>query len=315
MSQTLEHYVTLFDQNYIPQGINLYESMLKHCRDFQLWIMCMDENTYFYLRNKNLNYVKLLLVKDFENNTLLEVKKQRTQVEYCWTLSPIIPQIIFEQDKTIARVTYVDADIWFVKNPNMIFKEFEESDASVLITEHDYIEKFNQSKSAGIYCVQFMIYKKNGCIEILKKWESQCLEWCYNRIEDLRFGDQKYLDTWPIDFGRKVHVLQKKQMAQGPWNTSKFNLEDAVFYHFHQVRVITEKVADLGYYPLYGKHIETLYRPYLNELIKTKIELGQLKKEFIYKSIYLIMVRILNNFIRMLFRKYKLNSIWVKNGM
>ncbi len=311
----MEDYVTLFDRNFLPQGINLYESMLNYCGNFRLWIMCMDDETYIYLQKRKLKNVTLLNISDFENEKLLNVKKQRTQGEYCWTLSPFLPQIIFDLDDMVKRVTYLDADIWFLNSPVSIFNEFENSNASILLTEHNYIDQFDQSNTSGIYCVQFMVYKRDGSREILKKWEIQCLDWCFNRFEDNKFGDQKYLDTWPIEFGKKVYVLQKKQAAQGPWNTSKFNLEDAVFYHFHQVKVITEKVADLGYYPLFDEHIENLYRPYINKLIETKIELGQLKKEYIYKSMYMIMVRIINNFIRMLLRKYKLNSIWVKKSI
>ncbi len=312
MSQDVEHYVTLFDKNFIAQGINLYNSMLKYVENFTLWIMCMDKETYIYLQSKELKNVKLLQLADFETVDLLNIKSQRTLGEYCWTLSPFLPKIIFDLEPRAIRVTYIDADLWFLDSPTVIFNEFEKYGASVLITEHDYIERFDQSSTSGIYCVQFMIYGRNGSIEILKKWQMQTLEWCFNRFEDGKFGDQKYLDTWPVDFGKKIHVLKKKQAAQGPWNTSKFSLEDAVFYHFHQVKVITDKVADFGYYPLLDKHIEILYRPYINKLIETKIELGQLHKGYIYKSIYKITVRVINNFIRFLLRKDKLNSIWIK---
>jgi hypothetical protein len=307
-----ENYVTLFDINFLPQGLNLYHSMLKHCGNFELWIMCMDEETYSYLEKKELQFTKLLRVTDFENDQLLEVKKERTLGEYCWTLSPFLPQIIFDLDKLIDRVTYLDADIWFLKSPDRIFFDFEKSRGSVLITEHDYIERFNQTETSGKYCVQFMIYKRHGSFDILQRWQEQCLKWCFNRIEDGKFGDQKYLDAWPKDFGESVYVLQNKQAAQGPWNISKSNIEEAVFYHFHQLRIVTDKVAEIGYYPLFQNHINTLYRPYITELTKTKIDLNQLKKDKLILSLYKIILRKLSNIIRTFLRRDKLNTIWIK---
>ena len=307
-----ESYVTLFDFNFLPQGLNLYNSMLKHCGNFELWIMCMDEETYSYLEKKELQFTKLLRIIDFESDQLLEVKKERTLGEYCWTLSPFLPQIIFDLDKLIDRVTYLDADIWFLKSPDCIYLDFEKSRGSVLITEHDYIEKFNQTETSGKYCVQFMIYKRHSSFDILQRWQEQCLKWCFNRIEDGKFGDQKYLDAWPKDFGDAVYVLQNKQAAQGPWNTSKFNIKEAVFYHFHQLRIVTDKVAEIGYYPLFQTHINTLYRPYITELMKTKIDLNLLKKDKFILSLYKMILRKISNTIRTLMKRDKLNTIWIK---
>jgi hypothetical protein len=306
-----ENYVTLFSVGFLPQGINLYNSMLKYCENFELWIMCMDEDTYLFLENANLQKVKFLRVTDFESEQMQEAKANRSLGEYCWTLSPFLPEIIFDLDNSIERVTYIDADIWFLKSPAEIFNEFELSGSSVLITEHDYIDEFNQVNSSGRFCVQFMIYNRDRSSEILQKWQNQCIEWCYNRVEDGKFGDQKYLDTWPEDFGGRVHVLQKKQYAQGPWNASKFAIENAIFFHFHQVRIVTDKVADIGYYPLKEEHIKILYKPYVEDLINSKLKLKQLKKRNVFLSFYIIILRIFGNIVRKTLLRHKLNTIWI----
>lgn len=308
----MEHYVTLFNKNFIPQGLNLYYSMVKYCEKFNLWIICMDNETYNILKYLNLDNVTLLLVDSFENEQLRQAKQERSIGEYCWTLTPHAPQIVFRENENIERVTYLDADIWFVKSPRAIFEEFEKSPASVLITEHDYIDRFDQSETSGIYCVQFMVFNRSKSSKILEKWSKQCLEWCYNRFEDGKFGDQKYLDNWPSEYGDKVHILRNKSTAQGPWNTTRYNLEDAVFYHFHQIRIFTTRVADLGGYPLSHHHKEILYLPYIKEIIKLRIKFNTIKVEPVVYSIIILVMNKTKNLLRFLLHRNRTHLLWIK---
>jgi hypothetical protein len=308
----MEHYVTLFNKNFIPQGLNLYHSMVKYCGKFNLWIVCMDDETYNILKYLNLDKATLLLVDLHETEQLRQVKQERTIGEYCWTLTPYAPQIVFRENENVKRVTYLDADIWFVKNPGAIFEEFEKSPASVLITEHDYIDRFDQSETSGIYCVQFIIFDRLGSSKILEKWSKQCLEWCYNRFEDGKFGDQKYLDTWPYEYGEKVHILKNKAAAQGPWNTTKYNIKDAVFYHFHQVRILSTRVVDLGGYPLRNEHKEFLYLPYIREIIKLRIKFDTIKVKSLLDSIFLLYINKSKNLVRFFLSRNRTQLLWIK---
>ena len=308
----MEHYVTLFNKNFIPQGLNLYQSMVKYCGEFNLWIVCMDNETYNILKQSNLENVRLLLVDSYETNQLRKIKEERTVGEYCWTLTPYSPQIVFAENENVQRVTYLDADIWFLKSPREIFEEFEKSAASVLITEHDYIDGFDQSATSGIYCVQFMIFKRTGSRQILEKWGKQCQEWCYNRFEDGKFGDQKYLDNWPYEYGEKVHILKNKAAAQGPWNTTRYLIKDAVFYHFHQVRILSTRVANLGGYPLRNEHKEFFYLPYIKAIIKLRIKFDTIKVESVINSIIILLINKAKNLVRFPLFRNRTHLLWIK---
>lgn len=262
----MEHFVTLFDKLYLPQGLALHSSMVKNIASFKLWILCVDDETYAVMVKLKLANVSLLKLSELETEDLLSVKSDRTTGEYCWTLTPFAPRFVFEADTTVKRVTYIDADLWFRKDPRPIFEEFDRSQKSVLITDHAYAAEFDQSETSGQYCVQFMIFEREQSECVRKHWEQNCIEWCYNRVEDGKMGDQKYLDAWPVEFPDYVHVLEDKGLCLGPWNAKLFPYGKSVFFHFHGLRICSEKKVDIGRYPLPGVVYRKIYSPYLAQL-------------------------------------------------
>ena len=236
-----ENYVTVFDHKFIAQGLCLYNSLVKNEGKFILWIVCVDIICFNELQALGLESINLINLKDVETEELLRVKSSRNKVEYIWTLSPFAPRFVFEADKSIERVTYIDADMFFIKSPQPIFEEFNNSRKSVLITSHSYLSEYDQSEKSGKYCVQFIIFKRNESEPIRKWWEISCINWCYQYVEDNKFGDQKYLDEFPIRFNDKVHILNKEYSIQGPWNAAKFLSKDCILYHFHGLRLINNR--------------------------------------------------------------------------
>lgn len=261
----MEHYVTLFDSLYLPQGLALHMSMERHVTDYTLWILCVDDEAYTVLAKLQLPNVRLLQLSKLETEELLRVKPARSKGEYCWTLTPFAPRFVFEADSDVARVTYLDADLWFRKHPKPIFDEFNASGKHVLITDHAYAPEYDQSATSGQYCVQFMIFTRHGGEVVRKWWEERCIEWCYARFEDGKFGDQKYLDDWPYKFGEMVHVLQNKELLLAPWNATRFPYGVAIAYHFHGLK-ISRVVILSDNYPLPSNLVKYVYMPYLSDL-------------------------------------------------
>ncbi|PMD88242.1 glycosyl transferase, partial [Siphonobacter sp. BAB-5405] len=177
--------------------------------------------------------------------------------------------------------TYLDADLLFFSDPGVLIGEMGK--ASVLITEHRYSSEYDQSAFCGIYCVQFMTFKRTPAgLRVLGWWEKACLEWCYCRFEDGKFGDQKYLDDWTTRF-EGVHVLKHLGGGIAPWNSTQYNyfesnkqvwLQDSsilsplVFYHFHDFRYCQYETFRLTNedYRLKKGVIALVYKPYLRAL-------------------------------------------------
>ena len=302
----MEHYVTLFDSLFLPQGIALHISMERHVNEYTLWILCVDDQSYEILDRLNLPHVRLLQLSKLETAELLGVKPMRSKGEYCWTLTPFAPRFVFEADANVARVTYLDADLWFRKNPVAIFREFDLSGKQVLITDHAYAPEYDQSATSGQYCVQFMIFSREGGESVRKWWEHRCIEWCYARFEKDKFGDQKYLDDWPERFADFVHVLNNKELALAPWNAKRFPYGASIFYHFHGLRIASNKEVNVGGYYLPKPLIENIYTPYLIDLKNATAKLSANNFNYIKQAKKNSVVR---SFLNLLLIKSKLGKM------
>lgn len=259
----------------------MYRSIIETNEDFLLFVFAFDDICYDVLEKLSLEHVKVIPLSDFETDVLKSVKTDRSQVEYCWTCTPFAAMYILEH-YPVSEIAYLDADLYFFKQPDLIMEEFRSAECDVLLTKHNYASKYSHlKKDAGIYCVQFMIFRNNeNGRNILHWWGERCLEWCYATQEEGKFGDQKYLDDWTTRF-KNVYVSSNKGAGVAPWNISKYILgngptvdnEDVVFYHFHSLLWYDEKkfhFADAAYI-LTQNVIEYVYVPYIislqNELL------------------------------------------------
>lgn len=284
------NFCTLFDSNYLTRGLALYYSLEKHCAEFHLYIFAFDENCYHVLKKINLSKATIISLTEFEDEELLKVKSSRNKVEYCWTSTSSTILYVLQKYK-VEMCTYLDADIFFYSSPKPIFDEL--GTKSILITEHRYSPQYNKEVKSGKYCVQFITLKndENG-LKALKWWRERCIEWCYARYEDGKFGDQLYLNDWTERF-EGVHVLQHLGGGIASWNVQqyKFSFEnnrligtknqsskkfEVIFYHFHYLRFFTNGKVELGRRVLTQNVIDIFYKPYIRELNKLKSQIQSL---------------------------------------
>lgn len=282
------NFCTLFDTYYLSRGIALYESLEARESNFHLYIFAFNDKSYSILKSLNLKHATIISLNEFENEALLKVKPGRSVGEYCWTCTS--STILYCLDNyDIDHCIYLDADLYFFNSPRPLIAEM--GNKSVLITEHRYTPKYDQSVISGKYCVQFMYFKNNEeARTCLNWWVNACLDWCYAIPEDGKFGDQKYLDDWTSRF-QGIHELEHLGGGVAPWNIQQYDFEmvngtlkgielssrqkfDVIFFHFHMVNFYFNGDVDLGNYTLSDNDLQLFYQPYIThlEVIRKKLQ-------------------------------------------
>ena len=304
----MENYITLFNYDYLPQGLNLYNSLRKNFPKSILWVVCMDEKVEIYLKKNNYKGLKIISLKKVENKKLLKVKKDRKLVEYCWTLTPFLPDFVFKRNPNIKRITYIDADIFFYKKPKRIIDEFRNSKKSIFLTEHGFHHSQDNTALSGKFCVQYMIFKKGKTTKkILRWWQEKCLDWCHDYPDKGRLGDQKYLDEWPKLFKNYIHISKNKKYFQAPWTYNRFKNKDKIIYHFHGLKIKLDKIYVYNNYGFTKEIIEKTYLPYIRELKKV---LSKLNYEFSQIGDFNPLYRSIKSLIKYnFFKKKNLNQL------
>jgi len=293
------NFCTLFDSYYLSSGIALYESLKKYNANFHLYIYPFDKRCEKILRKMSLENATIIPQEEFENKRLLNVKKDRTIGEYCWTCTPSTIKYTIEKFD-LDNCTYLDADLYFFCSYMPIFDELE--NGSVLITEHRYTSKYDVSEFSGKYCVQFMTFKNDEYgMKALNWWVDACIDWCYARYEDGKFGDQKYLDDWLTRF-ENVHSLEHIGGGVAPWNVQQYKIKkvknsvkvkkddfefDLIFYHFQNLRFLDKETVELTEYKIDKDVVELIYKPYIRHIAEINKKLKEFENGFeskIYKK-------------------------------
>lgn len=272
----------------------MYRSLEKHCNQFHLYIFSFNNSSFEILDKLKLESATIIHLDKFENEELLAIKSTRSKGEYCWTCTPSIIKFVLDNYK-VNQCTYLDSDLLFFDDPGVLLEEMGKD--SILLTEHRYTKKYDQSKKSGIYCVQFISFKNDlRGMKALNWWKDACIDWCFARFEDGKFGDQKYLDDWQTRF-KGVHVLNNLGGGVAPWNVQqyKFFKKDGeimgiekktnnkfflIFFHFHNIKFLPEEKIYLSGYFLPTDAKEIMYKSYIKLILASISEINNYDKKF-----------------------------------
>jgi hypothetical protein len=281
------YFCTYFDRNYLSRGIALYWSLQQTCPSFELWVLCLDSACHKVLSELRLPGIHLIPLEELEESDrqLGAVKSTRSLLEYYFTCSPCLPSFVLSHYTHVDRITYLDADLYFFRDPSDVFDEIE--DSSIAIIPHRFHPTFLAREQFGIYNVGWVSFRRDEPgMACLSKWREQCLDWCYVRCEADRFADQKYLDRWPADFSN-VAVIQHKGANLAPWNVANYHLrhtesgvcvenDPLIFFHFHYLKQVNKWVYNPGLSEYKTSLVSVLrndiYVPYIHALRDAEAE-------------------------------------------
>lgn len=274
----------------------LAASLHRHDPESVLWVLGLDEFTADYLKDLGDPRIRVVALSELEkaDEGLRAVKSERSTVEYYFTLSPCWPRYLLLSNPAISCITYVDADMYWFASPGTVFAEMGQ--ASIAITEHRHPPHLAHHERFGRFNVGLLAFRKNEMgIACLDWWRDRCLEWCYDRLENGKYADQKYLDEWPALFGSALHVVKRLGVNLAPWNWSQYRYEErgdrlwvngepVELYHFARFRPTRGtwwfQSGQLEYGVMPWGVRQYLYGNYWRALCEARDRIQQLRPDF-----------------------------------
>jgi hypothetical protein len=268
----------------------MWKSLKSVCASATLHVLCLNEACLEILARLRLPDVQLHSLKELENTDpeLLRARGDRSLVEYYFTLTPCLPLFIFRTHPEVARLTYVDADLFFFADPRPVLDEV--GDNPVGLIEHRFPAELADRERFGRFNVGWLTFRNDPvALRCLQAWREQCLEWCYDRLEPGRFAEQKYLDDWPDRFNG-IRIVQHRGANVAPWNLNRFEIsqndeglrvggQPMLFFHAHgfeppspgRPRVLNLEGYRVDETPLL---LRSIFEPYQKALLEATTEIA-----------------------------------------
>jgi len=275
---------TLFDHRYLSRAVCMIESARRHGFTRDIWALCLTEECEQIMVALALPGVRILPLQELERQIpgLEAVKPTRSIIEYYFTCMAALHTYLFTTQPQIDGTMYVDADIKFYANPEIVFSSI--NDAPVAITPHNFAEKMRHLECCGVFNAGWTAFRRTPeGLKCLSWWLERSLEWCFDRVEGGRFANQGYLDQF-CRIAPRTKVLTQKGYNCAPWNIGNYAVtecdgailvddEPLVFFHFHGLK------RRLGRFQIqhreYGAPVSWLmrnkiYRPYVADLLRVE---------------------------------------------
>lgn len=275
------HFSTVVSTHYIYKFLAMQESLVQHCKNYHLFVLCTDTTVHKLLSKLPLMNLTLIPLKDIEDDELLKARQNRTYHEYCWTLKPYFLQYVMKSFLDTQYFGHLDADLYFYSEPEQIINEAP--NASLFLTDHNNSKRFLHTyETSGIYNTGFVCCKNDGeANAAVLWWKERCLERCpvvANPAEGV-YGDQKYVEKWPQLF-KNVHVVKSKGANVAQWNIEGFDVssrngqvyvdnDKLIFYHFSGLSILSRSEYNLStFFRIEEKPRKLIYLPYISNLAK-----------------------------------------------
>ncbi len=276
----MRHFCTYFDSGYLDRALVLLDSMRRHVPTFTLHVLAFDDAAAAFFTPADFPEVRVVPLPVFEaaNPDVAAVKAERTRAEYYFTCTAAWICHLFDGDPAFDVLAYLDADCCFHASPDPLYNAL--ASKAVLVAEHGFEASDASAHAYGRFNVGVIAVRRSAVgLACMRRWRTQCVEWCHDRVEDGKFADQKYLDEWPERCGDQL-AIAPPGVNTGPWALAAGTLgrgadgaltvygHPLVLYHFQGVRLFHGRHYYPGFYFPFDPSmvLAWLYEPYVRAL-------------------------------------------------
>lgn len=296
----MQHFATYFNSHYLTTGITLYRSLRRHAGEFRLHVLCLDDDVRAALDELSLGHVVTTSLDEVEafDSELHSVRGSRRPVEYFFTMTATFPRYLLETED-IDRITHLGSDLYFFSSLAPLMAEVESG--SVAVHTHRFPPGREDLERFGLYNADFISFSADETgRRCLENYRRNCIDWCYDRVEDGKFANQRYLDEWPERYDDVV-VVDHPGAGLAYWNqaTHSVSLNDGevrvddeplVFYHFSDLERVTDKIWNPPIPTMNRVEKYDVYLPYVRERAATgrwladRTDVGNMEGSIRYQS-------------------------------
>ena len=268
------HYCAYFDSNYLTRAMLMVESLKRHDPLAHFHLLCLDKTAEVFL-NGHAPHITTIGIDELQaaDPEFAACKDNRSLVEWYFTATSVLCRHLLRKFPGMARLTYLDSDLFFYASPAILHAE--SAGKSVQIIEHRFSPHLRSLERYGRFNVAWIsFFNTDEGRRVVEDYRLDCIDWCYDRLEDDRFADQKYLDRWPARYPNCC-VSRWIGADVAHWNVSQWELryfnqqiyvdsEQLIFYHFQGIKLLDNGRYWAGSPPEhFGAYFEPLYAPYL----------------------------------------------------
>lgn len=212
---------TVSDYNYLDKGLVLYDSLLMYNPNIKLHYLCLDGNSYDKVKKyESVNLVAYNVNDLLSSDPILAKLKENNYKYFCWSLASYFTNYLMNQN--IGDITYIDSDIKFYDNINLILDAIGEKEIGIFRHRQFPLDK---PRPEGFYNVGVVHFKNKEIGKyVLNWWSDAVLHQKYPHLNTC--GDQKYLDEFPNLCPADFLFIDGDIGHGAPWQWHLFDFSD-----------------------------------------------------------------------------------------
>lgn len=299
-------FFTLCSNNYLPFALSLGQSIKTFDPKARFVIGLVDQFDvqidYSLWRE-----FEFLPCFDLGYPEFAEMLSRYNIIEFNTAVKPFYFEYLFDQNPSVTEIFYLDPDLFFYQQPNLMVSEFQAAD--ILLTPNLIYTQAQPSTGElaslrhGMYNLGFMGLKRSEeSLRLISWWKERLIEHC--RIDKCWgiFVDQKWMDLAPLFFDR-IKLVKHPGWNMAWWNFNERKLirnasgyavnEPGVpllFFHFSGFKPekahLTERVVTREFEEAENQALVDLYTTYRKALLDNDYErLSRIKPSLTFREV------------------------------